>query len=170
MKPLLFLDCETTGLDGSRLVELAWSEEHTPVQSLRVKPPVPIEIEASAVNHISNRMVESLCSFQEHPSYQEIKDLIEASTVVAHNAHFDIGVLNREGIYPTHFIDTKRLATYTHPEIKKQNLQYLRYALDLEVEAQAHSATGDVHVLMALFYVLSQKLSTGELDEFVDMV
>lgn len=170
MKPLLFLDCETTGLDGSRLVELAWATEDAPIQSLRVKPPVPIELEATVVNHITNRMVESLCTFEEHPSYKEIKDLIEASTVVAHNASFDIGVLNREGIYPTHFIDTKRLATYTHPEIKKQNLQYLRYALDLDVEAQAHSAEGDVKVLKTLFYVLSQKLSTGELDEFVDMV
>jgi len=167
---LLFLDCETTGLDGSRLVEIAWAHPGSSVQALRVRPPVDIEIEASAVNHISNAMVASLCGFQEHPSYGHIKEIIEASTIVAHNASFDIGVLNREGIFPKSFIDTKRLAVYTHPDIKKQNLQYLRYALGLEVDAVAHSAAGDVKVLMAVFYELCTKLSTGELDEFVDMV
>jgi DNA polymerase III epsilon subunit-like protein len=48
----IFLDTETTGLADPRLVELAFVEEgHVPIV-VRVKPPKPIELDASVVNGI----------------------------------------------------------------------------------------------------------------------
>jgi DNA polymerase III epsilon subunit-like protein len=51
-------------------------------------------------------------------------------------------------------------------KIDRYNLQYLRYLLDLEVEATAHDAMGDVLVLEKLFARLKTKIMQEEnLDE-----
>ena len=73
--------------------------------------------------------------------------------VVAHNAKFDISMLRYEGIDPPKVICTLKLARYLDKDsvIPQYNLQYLRYYLDLKVEAKAHDAMGDIIVLEALF-------------------
>jgi len=60
------------------------------------------------------------------------------------------------------------MARYLDPEgkIGKYNLQYLRYLLDLDVEATAHDALGDVIVLEKLYERLKKKLMENDnLDE-----
>jgi DNA polymerase III epsilon subunit-like protein len=47
-------------------------------------------------------------------------------------------------------------------KIERYNLQYLRYLLDLDVEATAHDALGDVLVLEKLFERLLKKLMSEE--------
>ena len=68
-----------------------------------------------------------------------------------------------EGIVPAHYICTLRVARAMDPDCKlaKYALQYLRYALDLDIDenAAAHSADGDVLVLEKLFERLYHKLS-----------
>jgi len=56
------------------------------------------------------------------------------------------------------------LARYLDKEgvIPKYNLQYLRYYLNLQVEATAHDALGDITVLEALF----KRIYSKALDEF----
>lgn len=149
---MIFLDTETHDISGARLVELCyWVEGVQEPVVLRCKPPVPIDPGASAVNHITNKMVEMLLPFKEQACYAEIKELLENDTIVAHNAIFDVSVLWHEGIEVNDFICTKSLAQRKWPNAPKHNLQYLRYWLGLEVEAAAHTSEGDVRVLRALW-------------------
>lgn len=150
-RPLIFLDTETTGIDNCRMIELAYCAEDGVPTSLRVKPPIPIEFGAMAVNHITEKMVADLKPFAKHGSYKVIKKELEAGIIVAHNAPFDLGVLDREGIDITDYICTKEMAKAMYPRAEQHRLQYLRYWLGLEIEGEAHTAEGDIAVLEALF-------------------
>lgn len=147
---LLFLDTETTGFGECRLVELAYMREGSPLQALRCKPPILIEEGATGVHGITNEMLEGLPPFIERPEYEAIRQLIAESIVVAHNAPFDIGVLNREGIAVPTFINTQKVAKHLYPHAPNHKLQGLREYLHLE-GGEAHSAAGDVITLAALF-------------------
>lgn len=154
-KNLVFLDTETTGTgpDG-RLCQLAYKHGGKERVSF-FKPPVPIEVEAMSISHITNRMVADKEPFLNSPMYNELREILSKECVlVAHNAGFDAEILKREGIVVGKFIDTWKIAQHLDPELKipKYNLQYLRYYFDLEIEnAPAHDAMGDVRVLEKLF-------------------
>ena len=122
------------------------------------------------MHHISNKMIENEIAFKQSPDRKKIKGLFEDenSVVVAHNAQFDLMIIKKEDIEPKNFICTLRLARYLDPDgkIERYNLQYLRYLLDLDVEATAHDALGDVLVLEKLYERLKKKLMESEnLDE-----
>jgi DNA polymerase III epsilon subunit-like protein len=134
------------------------------------KPVTKIPPEASAVHHISNKMVEDKPSFKESGDLEKIKKLFEDkdSIVIAHNAPFDLMIIAKEGIIPNKFICTLRVARELDKDgkIERYNLQYLRYLLDIEIEATAHDAMGDVLVLEKLFERLQKKIMDEEkLDE-----
>ena len=163
---IVFFDTETTGNQPQDyLCQIAWMQDGEMHAGL-FKPPFPIPPEASAVHHITNRMVADKPAFKDSPEYMEVKNLFEDpdTVVVAHNAKFDLGMLKKEDIVPANHICTLRVARAMDPECKlaKYNLQYLRYALDLEVNAAAaaHSADGDVLVLEKLFERLIAKIET----------
>jgi exodeoxyribonuclease X len=162
---VIFLDTETTGnSDKDRLVQLALKERYIdePLINALYKPPVPISIESMAIHHITERMVTGRPAFKESPEYPGLKDLLESDevVVVAHNAAFDLAMLAREGVAPRRSICTYKLAYALDPDDVMPNyrLQYLRYLLDLDVEAEAHDAWGDVLVLEALFERLAAKM------------
>jgi exodeoxyribonuclease X len=162
MLNLIFFDTETTGnTENDFLVQLAHKMEDESFAGL-YKPPVKIPPEASAVHHISNKMIADKPIFAESDDFPKIKDLFENenTVVVAHNAPFDLMIIKKEGINPPRFICTLRLARYLDPEekIERYNLQYLRYLLDLDVNAAAHDALGDVLVLEKLYERLKKKI------------
>ena len=80
--------------------------------------------------------------------------------MVAHNARFDLAIIAKEGIVPTRHIDTLRVARALDKSnvIPQYKLQFLRYYLDIEVEADAHDALGDVSVLEKLYERLLDKI------------
>lgn len=166
---ILFFDTETTGnTPTDRIVQLAIKERgvQTPVLNELFKAPMPIPFEASAVHHISNKMIEGKPLFQESSHYQEIKDLFESpeTIVVAHNAAFDVGMLVAEDIHPTNVVCTyKTIHTIDeHGEFTQHKLQYLRYALNMELDVPAHDALADVIVLEQLFeYLLTRIMKDG---------
>lgn len=170
---LYFFDTETTGnTHEDRICQLAIKEHGNPTPLLNelFKPPMPIPFEASAVHHISNKMVANKPLFQESPRYQEIKTIFESpeTIVVAHNAAFDVAMLTAEGISPTNIICTYKTihALDGHGEFKQHKLQYLRYALDMELDVPAHDALADVIVLEKLFdYLFARLKETGKTDE-----
>jgi DNA polymerase III epsilon subunit-like protein len=162
---IIFLDTETTGnSDKDRLCQLAVKERfiEEPLINALYKPPVPISIESMAIHHITEKMVAEKPAFKESPEYAGLKDLLESDevVVVAHNAAFDLAMLAREGVKPARSICTYKLAYSLDPDDVMPNyrLQYLRYLLDLDVEAEAHDAWGDVLVLEALFERLFEKM------------
>lgn len=170
MSKLIFFDTETTGnTENDSLVQIAYKMSDGSFSGL-YKPEIKIPPEASAVHHITNKMVRGKPTFKESTDQPIIKKLFEDkdSIVVAHNAPFDLMIIKKEGIIPNKFICTLRLARHLDKEGKmdRYNLQYLRYFLDLDVEAQAHDALGDVLVLEKLFEHLKNEMKKEDgLDE-----
>jgi exodeoxyribonuclease X len=166
---LIFLDTETTGLTAEdRLCQLAYTFQGREFEAL-FKPPLPISIDAMSVTHITNRMVADQEVFVESQARTDLVHLIEeGNVVVAHNARFDVDMLGREGVVVPKHIDTFKVAYALdeNDEIPRYALQYLRYYFDLEVpEATAHSALGDVRVLVAIFEFLFAKMFVVHQDE-----
>lgn len=162
MKKIIFFDTETTGnTEKDFLCQIAYKSKEEEFTGM-YKPPFKIPPEASAVHHISNKMIEDKKPFQETEDAKKIKGLFEDndSVVVAHNAPFDLMIIKKENIIPKNFICTLRVARFLDPEekIERYNLQYLRYLLEIEIEAQAHDALGDVLVLEKLFERLKNKI------------
>ena len=162
---ILFLDTETTGnSDKDRLVQLAVKERYIdePLVNALYKPPVAISIESMAIHHITEKMVAGKPAFKDSPEYTGLKDLLEhkETITVAHNSAFDLAMLAREGVAPRASICTYKVAYALDPndQLPNYRLQYLRYLLDLDVEAEAHDALGDVLVLEALFERLMEKM------------
>lgn len=162
MNNFVFFDTETTGnKETDVLCQIAYKKNGEEFSKL-YKPTLPIPPEASAVHHITNKMVADRPLFRESQDYAPVKVLFESNDIipVAHNAKFDIGIFKKEGIDVPRFICTLRLARHLDKEniIPRYNLQFLRYYLGIEVDAQAHDALGDVKVLEALFERLMTKM------------
>ncbi len=176
---LIFFDTETTGNEPKDyLCQIAWKEPgDVEMRAGLFKPPLTIPFEAMAVHNITNKMIADKPAFKDAPEWNEVKELFENedTVVIAHNAIFDLGMLEKEDITPKNVICTLRVARELDPEgkLSRYNLQYLRYALDLEVEGVAHSADGDVLVLEKLFERLFAKVieKTGsEEDAIKEMI
>src|SRR3989338_5468999 len=110
---LIFFDTETTGnTEKDFLCQIAYktaasgqsSGEQKNNESFigLYKPPTKIPPEASAVHHITNKMVTDKPSFLESGDIPKIKKLFEDenSVVIAHNAPFDLLMIKKEGIEP----------------------------------------------------------------------
>lgn len=166
MKKIIFFDTETTGNETKDfLCQLAYKSPDETFMEL-YKPPIKIPPEASAVHHISNKMVADKPTFSESKDKEKIKELFESdeTIMVAHNAPFDVAILKNEGVNIPRFICTLRVARHLDPEekISSYRLQFLRYFLDIEIEATAHDALGDVMVLEKLFERLKNKIKETE--------
>ncbi len=166
MNKLIFFDTETTGnTEGDFLCQIAYKIDGKEFCAL-YKPPTKIPPEASAVHHITNKMIADKPSFKDSGDLEKVKDLFESddSVVVAHNAPFDLMMIKKEGIEPKKFICTLRVARHldTKEQIGRYNMQYLRYYLELDVDATAHDALGDVLVLEKLFERLKNKIMAEE--------
>ena len=167
----VFFDTETTGLgDNDRLCQLAFQiyNEGEEINAENIhqqmfNPGVPITASAMAVNHITNGMVKDLEPFEGSELYDMINSLSKSHIFVAHNAKFDLRMLDYHGIKPREHICTMQVAKKVM-SYSSYSLQYLRYKLDPEwglggEEAKAHTAEGDVKVLMALFDILKEEMS-----------
>ena len=172
MPKLIFFDTETTGnTEKDFLCQLAYKTSSETFNEL-YKPEIKIPPEASAVHHITNKMVEGKKSFKDSGDLEKIKKLFEDkdAVVIAHNAPFDLTIIKKEGIAPNNFICTLRVVRYLDKgeKIEKYNLQYLRYFLEIEVEGVAHDALGDVLVLEKLFERLKHKIQKESGEENLD--
>ncbi len=159
---IIFLDTETTGaiLGKDRLCSLCYKFGDTLVHEL-YKPPLPISVDAMATHHITNAMVEDKTAFADSKEKEELQKLLNENVLIAHNASFDIAMLEAEGLNVPRYICSLRVARHLDEEgkIPRFALQYLRYFLDLNIQnAPAHDAKGDVLVLEALFARLLDKL------------
>jgi len=159
---LLFLDTETTGNDveKDRLCQVCY-KVHNKFCTEFFKPPVPISVKSMSITHITNKMVNDKEPFQGSKTRENLAKLLEENILVAHNAKFDIAMLEAEGVKVPKSICTLRLVRHLdkYDEIPEYNLQYLRYHYDLEIDGNAHDAEGDVRVLEAIFDVLYKKMS-----------
>ncbi|MEX0918689.1 MAG: exonuclease domain-containing protein [Candidatus Paceibacterota bacterium] len=164
----LFLDTETTGNDVTkdRLCQVCYKLEGR-TQTAYFKPPLPISVKSMSITHITNKMVADKESFAESKFRQNLEKLLAEHILVAHNAKFDIAILEAEGLTVPRSICTLRLARHLDEQavIPEYNLQFLRYYLDLEVPGQAHDAEADVLVAEAIFRRQYEKIKAGGLSD-----
>jgi exodeoxyribonuclease X len=172
----IFLDTETTGMGAhDRLCQIAFKTQDGKVVNELFNPGRPISYDAMAVHHITNEMVHARPPFIGSAAHRALKALVEGNkhVMVAHNAKFDVSMLQREEIHIPHHICTMKLARFLDKEgvIPKYNLQFLRYFLKLNVKATPHDAYGDILVLEKLFYRIHEKM-TGQsnVDPVADMI
>ncbi|MCL5017311.1 MAG: exonuclease domain-containing protein [Patescibacteria group bacterium] len=158
---LIFLDTETTGNDvlKDRLCQICYKvdgEYHTEY----FKPPLPMSVKAMSITHITNKFLADKPPFQGSEMYKEIEALLSKGIMVAHNARFDKAMLESEGIAVPQSICTFRVARYldSDNQIPEYNLQFLRYFLDLDIDAGVHDAEEDVKVLSGVFERLLAKM------------
>lgn len=169
---LVFIDTETTGLsEEDRLCQVAYKVlgEDTVLQNF--KPPVPIGLRAMAIHHVTEKMVEGCESFQYSPMWERLRDMAaDGYIAVMHNAAFDLKMLAKEGIEFPHHIDTMKLSRALGDEnIESHQLQYLRYYYGIEIEATAHSAIGDVLVLVEVFTKLHELYGNVPVHELIEL-
>ncbi len=188
---LIFLDTETTGKDGNaRLIQLAYKKRgDAHIVTEFFKPPVPIEIEAMAVHHITEKKVAGKPAFAESSAHPTLGALLKDAILVAHNAKFDIGILEREGVRTGTYICTMKVAQAMH-DLPMYKMQYLRYLWDVDGEngahgagkpadeknTTAHDAEGDVAILEKVFdrlvtdYIKEHGTTEAEtIDAFVEI-
>lgn len=160
---LLFIDTETTGLQKEdRVFQVAYEFDGEEKNEI-FKPELPICIEAMETTHYTNKDVAESPEFKDSQMERDLQEIFEneESIFIAHNAKFDVAMLEKENLKVGKVIDTLKIAQFLDTEAKLDayRLQYLRYALDLDVKnAQAHDALGDIRVLKALFIRLYEKM------------
>jgi DNA polymerase III epsilon subunit-like protein len=167
---LLFIDTETSGIEADdRIVQIAYKTPTKTVNEL-FKPPVPIKPEASAITHITDKHVADKPAFKNSDTCLDLLALADKSIFIAHNADFDLKMLEKEGIIFPRFIDTLKIARHIDDgTMVNHQLQYLRYYYDLDIDLgplSPHDALADIIVLEAVFKVLGKKLM--EKEEIVD--
>jgi len=164
----IVLDTETTGLSpagGDRVVEIGCVElfnrcetgEHFHVY---INPDRPMPSEAQAVHGLSDAFLSDKPRFHEH--CEALLAFIGDAPVIAHNAPFDFGFLNRElalcgrdPICVSRMIDTLVLARQKLPGAK-HNLDALctRYGVDRSIRVK-HGALIDAQLLAQVYVELS---------------
>jgi DNA polymerase III epsilon subunit-like protein len=159
---LIFIDTETTGIAAEdTLIQVGYrTTDGTDVNEF-YSTDKKIEIAAMAVHHITENMIADKPKFIGSPIYDELKERFSKNDVfIAHNAKFDVDMVEKEGLKVGPVIDTLKIARELdpHEKIDSYALQYLRYLLGIDVEANAHDAWGDILVLEQLFYRLLKKI------------
>ncbi len=162
--PFTVFDVETTGMSPvyDRIVEIAairveCNGEITRFQSL-VNPGCDIPLSVSCVHHITNDMVANASRFREVAF--EFMELVSGSTLVAHNARFDLGFLQeslaRNGmpLWRGKTMDSLKLMRQVYKGLPSYSLQNLRRTFQLDDDVvenmQAHRAAADVEWTLQL--------------------
>ena len=167
--PFTVFDVETTGMSPvcDRIVELAAvridrdgteREFQTLVNPGRRIPPDVIRI-----HHITDEMVSGAPNFP--AAGRDFTEFARGSTLVAHNARFDLGFLQESlarcglELWKGKTIDTVRLLRRTHPHLPSYRLQSLRlcFRLPAPEEMQAHRAGSDVRWTLQLLQLALEK-------------
>lgn len=173
-KTSVVLDTETTGIDTSEaeIIELAFL--HSDIEKpelMRFKSIKPIPPEASAVHHITDKMVRNEPTFGQ--SLERITDRLTSRSTqyyIAHNSQFDQQILiasakrDDDPFMADEFTNAKWICTWRLAKAVlgidytkfQYNLSYLRYALRLDIPDDVPAHRGDADVLVC--YKLFEKL------------
>ena len=167
MREIVF-DTETTGLDpasGDRMVEIGCIELVNRVPTGRTfhayfNPDRPMPIEAERVHGLGDAFLAEKNRFHEH--VLDLLEFIGDSPLVAHNAQFDFGFLNRElgacghpEVALERMVDTLGLARRRHPGAKHSlDALCVRYGIDRSHRVR-HGALLDAELLAQVYVELT---------------
>lgn len=198
LKNVTVLDTETTNLyaDKAEIVEIAGAQydgHNWQIKSMLLGAKNGIPPEASAKNHISNRMIAGLPTFAE--ATDKVVELLRWNCAddlmyVAHNSKYDQIALatafrtcdkswlphaDEIAMNPFKWICTFRLARQLLNDSfddMQYNLSYLRYKLDLPIDddVSVHRAAGDTLTCAVLFeFLVDYALATDKVIEGPDL-
>ena len=168
--PFTIFDLETTGFSAekNRIVEIAairveYNGEQDRFQSL-VNPECFIPPHAQAVHHISNEDVEEQPTFE--VIGQEFLEFAAGTTLVAHNAKFDLAFLQESfaryylPLWSEKTMDSIPIIKNAFPGLPSYSLQNLRvrFALGAGFDGPAHRAFADVEWTLEIFSMAMQGL------------
>lgn len=161
------VDLEATGNQfnqGNRIIQFACTfirhDEIVDSFNLFINPDRNIPKTIEKLTGISNQAVKTAPYFFEVASY--IKDLLEETVFIAHNANFDFRLLNEElaragvSTLDNQVVDTVDLSRMLLPRQEIYTLGNLSRALDLNL-SNAHDASADAHATAELFLYLKAR-------------
>jgi len=167
--PFTIFDIETTGMSPvySRIVEIAAIRIDTDGVQARyqtlINPGCKIPMRVKAIHGISDEMVENSASFREIA--YEFMAFCDDSTLVAHNARFDLSFLQeslaRVGmkLWRGKTMDTIPIVKQAYRGLPSYSLQNLRNTFGLDSEAgPAHRAFADVEWTLEILEISMKKL------------
>ena len=176
----VILDTETTGLGyDDKIVEISILELIEGIKTGRkihffLNPEKKMSKRAVEIHKITNEKVKNCSVFKEKA--EEIIKFIGDSKIVAHNARFDMRMLNNELVnadwemYPwDRFVDTLEIARYLYPKEKNdQNSLCKRFDIDNlnRVETGIHSALEDTIHLYFIYKNLKKGLTSKNLTPY----
>lgn len=165
-------DTETTGLSkdaqiiGIALMTVTEDEEPNKIESTLCKSDQFISYFAQELHHITKEDIEDKPYFEDTNIFKTLtENNSERNILAAHNISFDIAQLKMHNIDSKYTqIDTLKVARALYPKLKCHRLQYLRYALKLDVKVdKTHNAEADVIVLHALLEHLAKSISLQDM-------
>ncbi len=166
--PFTVFDIETTGMSPTldRIVEIAairvdLDGTESRFQSL-VNPQCTISEQVIRVHGITNEMVRDCKSFRDVGI--EFATFASNSTLVAHNARFDLSFL-QESLYRSGHqtwkgktLDSIPIIKRSYPGLPSYSLQNLTRNFGLEAIGQAHRAYVDVELTLEIFRMAMKQL------------
>lgn len=163
-KRFVVFDLETTGLDYAThdVVEIGAvrveNGEITAEYSTLINPSIPIPADATAVNKITNAMLQGQPKIYE--ALPEFLTFVGDDVLAAHNVRFDYSFLsnacmNSRFKVPEKYFDTMALTRY-YPEAGSRKLTALAEAAGVEIET-AHRALSDARMTAKLILATNEK-------------
>lgn len=161
------IDTETTGLKqkDDRVMEIGCvkftKNEELGRFSVLINPECQIPPVVTELTHITNELVSNEKTFKEISA--DFLEFIKGTTLIAHNANFDLGFLNAELERLGHkelqnqYIDTLQLTRWAFPMNGHWTQQYLAKQFEIDIEA-AHRAYDDARVCKEIFLKTIEKI------------
>ncbi len=175
LPPLTIFDIETTGLDplrGHRIVEIAGVRmengiihESTAFATF-VNPERDIPWEARQVNKISDEEVKNAPTIDQ--VLPEFLTFAAGTTLVAHNASFDMGFLESEKQFCWGYVDlpeclcTMALSRSLYPSEFRHSLDVLCKRLNLTMPTARHRALADAVLAAQALQKMTEKVTSFE--------
>lgn len=176
----IVFDLESTGLSTRHdyIIEFgaALMRRGTVIETkdILIKPPVALSTKIKSLTHISESDLNSAKSFAE--CADEILDFIKDRVLVAHNAHFDYGLLNEELIRNNKeplknvVVDTLDLSRSLFKDRRAYRLGNMCRAYNIPYDENiAHRANYDADVLAQVFSFMLKDLAKNNIKTFNEL-
>ncbi|TSC98821.1 MAG: DNA polymerase III subunit epsilon [Candidatus Peregrinibacteria bacterium Greene1014_49] len=178
LPPFTVFDIETTGLDprrGHRIVEIAGVRiENGIIQAKStfeayVNPERKIPWEAAQVNKITDAMVATAPTID--VVLPQFLSFASGSTLLAHNANFDMGFLQTEKEFCWGYVELPEclcsllLSRSLFPQEFRHNLDVLALRCGLTLPTDRHRALPDVLLTAQAFLKMIEKGNIRSIDE-----
>ena len=106
--------------------------------------------------------------------YDELKEILKDSIIVAHNAMFDVGVLNAlcdiYGLdhFENNYLDTVKISRIVYPELYNHKLNTV--AEYLCIDLNHHNGKSDSFACMMILLKAMEAYKCYEIDDFIEKI